>query len=578
MGKGIIVGILRVALGLDSAEFQDGLAQSGKDGANFAKKLKADIAGAAQQVSAAAAGMKAALAGIGFAGVAAAVSDAAASLAALGDEAKRSGLSVKAFQEWKFVAEQNRIGIDAMTDGFKELSLRADEFVVTGGGSAAEAFQRIGFSAAELRDKLKDPSALMLEIIDRVGKLDKAAQIRIFDELLGGSGGEQFVQLINQGSAGIQKTIDRAHELGRVLSDDVIAKAQELDKRFNEVAATVGTTLKAAIVSVAGTTSTFLDMLNRTQNQALSTLQSRVQGIDAAVAKARTSTLAFIAIGGEEGVNQRLAERLELMKQIAALQGGGSHAGTTVNGPSVPLPTARPEEADKAYEALAAKQAAEREAMAGRLQSLRESLMSEEEAERYSYETRLVDLKTYFDNKMITQAEYDELSIRAHQDMTQQLGEITKRGVDEEMRMREQLVGNAADIFGSLATIASTMGEKGFIAAKAFGIAEAVINTAQGITKALAQGGVLGFVGAAAVAAAGAAQIATIASTNPGSSKRPSVNGGAAPAAAAAIESAVPQQAVALHIEGDVFSKDSVEELMRQMVELQKDGHKLVLV
>ena len=45
-------------------------------------------------------------------------------IAAVGDEAKRSGLALVAFQEWSFVAEQNRISVDSLVDGFKELNLR----------------------------------------------------------------------------------------------------------------------------------------------------------------------------------------------------------------------------------------------------------------------------------------------------------------------------------------------------------------------------------------------------------------------------------------------------------------------
>jgi len=104
-------------------------------------------------------------------------------VAQLGDEAKRSGVPLKAFQEWKFVAEQNRIGVDQMIDGLKELNLRADEFVLTGKGPAAEAFARLGYGADELRDKLKDPSALLLEVIGRMERLSKSGQIRVADEI-----------------------------------------------------------------------------------------------------------------------------------------------------------------------------------------------------------------------------------------------------------------------------------------------------------------------------------------------------------------------------------------------------------
>jgi len=169
-------------------------------------------------------------------------------IAAIGDEAARSNLSLYEFQEWKFVAEQNRIGIDAMTDGFKELSLRADEFVVTGKGPAAEAFTRLGFTADQLKNKLKDPSDLMLDIIDRLEGMDRAAQIRVADEIFGGTGGEQFVQLLAQGRMEVQRTIDEAGRLGVVMDAETIAKAEELDRKFNQIKASVSTLAKTAIV------------------------------------------------------------------------------------------------------------------------------------------------------------------------------------------------------------------------------------------------------------------------------------------------------------------------------------------
>lgn len=186
-----------------------------------------------------------------FASITSNVGQVIAGIAQIGDEAKRSGLSAEAFQEWRFVAEQNRVGVDALVDGFKELSLRADEFMVTGGGSAAEAFKRLGISGADLAEKLKDPSALMVELIERMEGLDKAAQIRISDELFGGTGGEQFVQLLERGADGIQGQIDRARELGLIIDSDMIAKAAELDAKFAEVQARIGNVWRTGVVEAA---------------------------------------------------------------------------------------------------------------------------------------------------------------------------------------------------------------------------------------------------------------------------------------------------------------------------------------
>lgn len=204
-------------------------------------------------------GLAGGLAAGGVAGIATQLAQVSKAVASVGDEARRAGVDVEAFQEWRFVAEQNRIGIDAMTDGLKELNLRGDEFVQTGKGSAAEAFMRLGYGSDELAKKLKNPSELLLEIIGRLGSFDRAAQIRISDELFGGSAGERFVELLDQGEQGIRDTIEEAHRLGAVMDQDLIEKAAELDRRFNAITTAVGTGLKTAIVEAASALQDFID-------------------------------------------------------------------------------------------------------------------------------------------------------------------------------------------------------------------------------------------------------------------------------------------------------------------------------
>jgi len=225
--------------------------------------------------------------GVGFLAVA---KDITSSVAELGAEAEKAGLSFKAFQELKYVADQAKIPVDAITDGLKELSLRADEFAVTGKGSAAEAFQRLGLTPQEVKEKLKNPTELLLLLIERTRQLkDTAAGVRIFDELFGGTGGERMVSLINQGEAGIRAQIKAANDFGHVLSDDIIMKAREIDQQFNNIASTVGTTLKSAVVSVVASMVDFLDGLRTIDKQRSQTIQNSINDIMAqkqAVAKA----------------------------------------------------------------------------------------------------------------------------------------------------------------------------------------------------------------------------------------------------------------------------------------------------
>ncbi|WP_306113278.1 MULTISPECIES: phage tail tape measure protein [unclassified Roseovarius] len=202
--------------------------------------------------------------------------------ASLGDEAERAGLSLQAFQELQFVGSQNRIGMDALTDGLKEMNLRADEFIVTGKGAGAEAFARLGFDASELAQKLKNPSELFLEIVGRLEDLDDAARIRVADEIFGGTGGERFVQLISRGEAALRQTIATAHDTGAVLDQELIDKAAELDRRFDALTTRVANFGKRVAVEVAdaghkiATLRTDLDDLFRSTDQARGLLGDEV--------------------------------------------------------------------------------------------------------------------------------------------------------------------------------------------------------------------------------------------------------------------------------------------------------------
>ncbi|MEW9838566.1 hypothetical protein, partial [Mesorhizobium marinum] len=141
------------------------------------------------------------------------------------------------------------------------------------------------------------------------------------------------------------------------------------------------------------------------------------------------------------------------------------------------------------------------------------------------------------------------------------------------MMVASEVLGLAGQLTGALGTM--------FGDSKTFAIAEAVINTAQAITKTLATYGATpwGLAAAGVAAATGAAQIATIARTNKGSKSAPSVRGAAGAAEGAANNNtpAEPSQAVFIQLQGDVFSRQSVEHLIKSLHDAQRDGHQLLI-
>lgn len=245
---------------------------------------------------------------------------------------------------------------------------------------------------------------------------------------------------------------------------------------------------------------------------------------------------------------------------------------------------------EKVAERLAQEQQMRDEALARRVESHQWALMTEDEQEIAAFEKRMEDLAAFYEGKGELEAEYRDLTERAQEQHAERMADISRQQWEKENALRNQTLSYTASMFGSLSQLASNFGEKGFIAAKAFGIAEAVINTAQGITKALATvPPPANFAAAAAVAAAGAAQIATIASARPNSARTPTVSGGGgsygttgAAGSGPAVQTpsndnALPNTAY-LQITGKgTMTMDEVRELADKFVELQKDGYKLVV-
>lgn len=157
--------------------------------------------------------------------------EAASAVSEMSAEARRAGVGVEVFQELTVAAEAYRVSQDALVDGLKEMQLRADEFVTTGGGGGADAFQRLGYGADELAEKLKDPSDLFLEILERMRQLKgTAGRIRVSDEVFGGTGGEQFVQMLKASDQDLRTLMGTAKDSGKVLDAELVATFESAER------------------------------------------------------------------------------------------------------------------------------------------------------------------------------------------------------------------------------------------------------------------------------------------------------------------------------------------------------------
>lgn len=126
----------------------------------------------------------------------------------------------------------------------------------------------------------------------------------------------------------------------------------------------------------------------------------------------------------------------------------------------------------------------------------------------------------------------------------QELGKKNKEKYDNDIKLAQQKSDLEVQLASQTLAFVSSVIDQNSAAGKAVAVAQAIINTYQGASKAIAQGGIVGPIAAAATIAAGLVQVKKIISTKiPSASGTGSVSGGGqAPALAAApIGIAAPQ-------------------------------------
>lgn len=169
--------------------------------------------------------MAAAAAAIGAGAVAAGkkIWDMANDTAAAGDTvdkmSQKLGLSAKAYQEWDYVLSQSGADIESMGAGFKSLTNLVDK-ATSGNDKAAASFEKLGISTKDLKDMSReDIFALTVKRMQEMGDTTERAALA---NTIFGKSGQGLAPLLNQTAEATQELMDKANELGFVMSDEAV--------------------------------------------------------------------------------------------------------------------------------------------------------------------------------------------------------------------------------------------------------------------------------------------------------------------------------------------------------------------
>lgn len=579
------IGSLNVILGMDAGEFDAAVAKVHGSLGKLATKFGFVAGVAAEFGRALVRGLGNALGSI-FTSITSGFGNAVNAIGDMVDMSQRLGIPVEQLQGMAHAADLSGTSIENVGKAMEKLA--ANMTAIAGGetgGKAALTLQTLGISATDAAGQLKATDAVMIELADKfAGMEDGAAKTAAAMAVFGKSGAE-LIPMLNMGGEELRRAREEADKLGMVLDGNVasglealgdewstLGKAaqgfwQQLSGQLLPVFKLFTDKIKEWIDSgggVKGWAQTVGDGLKTVTEWALRTaaafsrLRENLVAAGSAFGNFFSGDWGRIAADNEAAaqrileINQKLKTDIDKIWSDPAAGGAATPGSTPPAKPAFSIP-----------DSTAAAEAKRAETEAQKLHNTELQRFNELRAEgKRIYEETLSPLEQL----AAAQERMNEVNrkggLLAHEYAAAQQ-RATMLSLNAYAGMASGIAGNLAKLFGE---------------SKAFAIAQAVINTAEAVTKTLATYGATpwGLAAAAAAAAAGAAQIAAIRSANKGGGGGGSSDVTASSASGAAT-APQQQQSVFINLNGEKFGREQVLGLIDGINDAVRDGARIMV-
>lgn len=234
----------------------------------FASKLGDGIATAAKWGTAIVAGATAAgTAMVAFASKSAETADN------IDKMSQKIGISREAYQELDFICSQSGMSVDSLQAGMKALTAAMDG-AASGTASNVEEFEKLGISVTNADGSLRSQEDVMWETMAALQKMtNQTEKARLATQLFGRSGTE-LMPLLNGQTGSLEEMKNQAHELGLVMSDELIDNGVELTDSLDQTKRAFG----AIVTQLGASLMPIVTRLSEYIQAALPSIQQLVEG------------------------------------------------------------------------------------------------------------------------------------------------------------------------------------------------------------------------------------------------------------------------------------------------------------
>ena len=194
----------------------------------------------------------------------------------LATQATVTGLSTDALQEYNYMAELVDVSVDTITGSMTKLT-KSMTSARKGTGDANDAFKKLGVSVTDANGKLRDNEDVFNEVIDALGTVANETERDALSMEIFGKSAKELNPLIKAGSDQIRAYAKEAHDMGYVMSKDVIEKnvaASDAIQRMKNATTAVKNEIGSAFAPVIEKAATSLQKLLKWSKENSETLKT----------------------------------------------------------------------------------------------------------------------------------------------------------------------------------------------------------------------------------------------------------------------------------------------------------------
>ena len=189
---------------------------------------------------------------------------------AIDKAAARAGIGTTKLQELRFAADQMGISTMQLDDGMRRFTRRLG--VALEGGSFAKDFENLGVSIRDASGNARSSEAVFDDVTRKMAEVETQAQRSAFAaQLFGDDAGPQLSLLMKGGVDAMDQFAIRAHSMGVIMEEDMIKRSVEAKDEISLLSQALGVSLNSALLNLVpamkSVTSELTEFIDNIQDQ-----------------------------------------------------------------------------------------------------------------------------------------------------------------------------------------------------------------------------------------------------------------------------------------------------------------------